>query len=1169
MATRPSGMILQISASAGSGKTYALTRRFLELLQGAEKSGPLMRCALDPRPGAYLLPEILAATFTNKAASEMKERVLEALKEQALAEGAGQMTGPDPDSASTDQGSTGRHSGSRGSKSWQNPAPGRAEVWVEHILRHFASLNIRTIDSLLYTLVRLSALMLELPPDFTPSFSSAEYFTPVYDGLMEDLAGRGPVFDRIMAPDAYGVPAFAEGPLFLSADAALLRERLHEACRSLLHQGDFSGFSCGPRIRALCLELVEMLLRGQELPKTDSQAIHASLRLLHSEATRACRDLLQSFEDHGLAVNGHYRNFLQTCAAAPLWRPLCPGSAQHGKKELDDCLNKSSRNLAPEAAHQAFIKARKAMDEYGRALPLFVHALRLAPLADLARELHLRMELARKERGITPAALLPRLAVAALDEGRGVSDAMCRLGARLTHLMLDEFQDTSREQWAAILPLAVECLSTGGSLLYVGDVKQAIYGWRGGDARLFDEPRADPELAAMAEARAESLPCNWRSHPAIVRLNNAFFSLPGEPDLALPLMRAMLPPETPESYLRQAAARAGEYFSRCAQEIPKARNWDADPRAPHAVARLYEVEADYAGKLRDLVRQRLGRLFFEELLPVWSYSDIAVLVRSAAEGALAAEWLTGWGLPVVTESSFLLAKNPLVGRLMAFLGFLDYPLDDAALMDFLQAGFLGDLAGLPRGEDPDAPDIWDAWAAALVMEHGKERPPLYRLLRRDFPDLWQRLIEPFYAQAGLMSAYDTLSEAMSRFGLFELYPEQAPFLRRLLELAHMAEQRGQSSLAAFLAFWREAGEEEKLPLPENMNAVRIMTIHKAKGLEFNVVILPFQHTARRHSPGPTAARVLGLDLLTRALPELPDLYYPACITDELERLNLLYVAWTRPVYALHAFLTRPRRSPTPLSRGLTLLADSLKKRHGPDLCQWETLSEEKEEEEDLQEVTALEGSGPGEGAPVPISDGPRHPEAPPPLPWRPMDWLPGLRIFRSPLEAARFSPRQRGILFHLCLEHLHLAGPASLEADVDRAVSCGLRLFPLALSEPDRAAEETRAALLWFASLPRSALWLRWGRREQSLMDSEGRLHRVDLLVDEADYQQADASAGAGGLLALDYKSGSDRERQGAHREQVRRYMRLLRAATGRRARGLLVYLDERRLLEIEAEEEA
>lgn len=1146
-------MLTQISASAGSGKTYTLTRHFLELLRLASPLPCATGCALHGRNFGYSPEEILAATFTNKAAAEMKTRVVSGLKEEALLARAAR----------------------------QSAAQGQAELWVERILRHYGSLNIRTIDSLLSTLVRLSALELELPPDFELSFSPEEYFTPVYDALMDELAPdeeqlallQGRALPERTDPDTEGNEYSTRRALTKSA-AATLRARLAKACRTLLEHGNFKGFTPKGRLHNLLLELVLRLLRGEETPQTDSGRVHERINILHADMRETCFALLRRMEAEELAVAKNFLRYLDACTlTAPYAAP--PDSVYRYKTGLDECLNKASRGKASHEAETAFTLALAAVEAYCSSLPLFLQALQLAPLSDLAHEIFTRMR--QSMSNLLPAPCLPVMAGELLSGQSGVSDALCRLGARLSRLLLDEFQDTSREQWRAILPLAVESLSTGGSLTLVGDVKQAIYGWRGGDSRLFHEAVSEPELLAICpRATLCELEYNWRSHPVLIAHNNAFFSLLGREDIALDVLSAMLPHHTPEHYRIEAAREAAANYAGSAQRIPPEKDWDADPKSGLATVRLYRVKGQSGPHMQEAIRERLERLLREELLPNWRYGDIAILVRAGDEAALAAGWLSSLGIPVVTENSFLLATHPLIARLVSFLSFLDYPLDDLAFWEFA-----GGEECFGRENRADA----ETWLADSFARGRNSGQPLYLLFRKDFPAIWQSRIEPFYSGAGLMSAYDTLLEAVKRFEILKRSPEQAPFVRRLLELAHLAESRGHSSLASFLSFWRSCKDDEKLPLPEQMDAVRIMTIHKAKGLEFPVVILPFQYRGRRRDAELTSATIRGVPLLTRAGRELPERYYPACITDELERLNLLYVAWTRPVYALHAFITPPAGpgTSTPLTRALEQLVGHYERETAGGLCQWETLGQEGGDEsapfyaEPLEDETeplesrreppkdeaVLGETGPDRAANAPYdayrndfaqdfddrSGGPFAPDAA----WRPMDWLPRLKIYRSPLPAPHFTPRQRGILAHLCLEHLILSGPeveAARKEDVERAVRQGIRLFPLPLEDPERVAAEMAEGLAWFCSLPEAPLWLARGKREQDIMDEHGRMHRVDLLVSKSD----------GGMHAVDYKTGQAREE---HHQQVLRYMRLAAKATGRPVRGFLVYLDEQRLIEV------
>ncbi|MDR2076518.1 MAG: UvrD-helicase domain-containing protein [Desulfovibrio sp.] len=1089
--------LLRISASAGSGKTYALTRQFLALLRGAAALPPGGGCALVCPDRAYSLQEILAATFTNKAAAEMKQRIVRALKEEAL---------------------SGREG--RGAE---------AARWLERILRHYGALNIRTIDSLLSTLARLSALELRLPPDFPLSFDAGEYFTPLYDALMDDLARPQP------PPPA--------SP-FLTASAERLAFSLEEACRALAAQGKNRGFSSGSQIHDSLLDLTLRLVKGKPLPRADSSALRADLSALRAATRKAALNLLARIQTENLDLSKLYLNFLRACAALSLYESP-PEGAQAGKDSLDGCLNKVSRGKASGEAQRAFSAFRNALAAFTQAQPLLLSALELVPLAELAHELFARLEAAGRNGGRIPLARIPALARQTLRDGAGVPDALCRLGARLTHLLLDEFQDTSQEQWEAIRPLAMECLAGNGSLTYAGDRKQAIYSWRGGEIRLFDQVAAEPELTAVAgPALSRQLRENWRSRPAVVEHNNAFFSLLANPEIARQTLAAMLPRQTPPAQVERAAADCVRLFADVRQTLPPGREKAAGERG---LARLYTVDGSSTAAVEAAVHNRLERLFLQELFPSRSYADVAVLVRSGQEASLLAAWITRWGLPVVTENSFLLRNHPLVAQLVAFLAFLDYPPDDPAFWTFLSGP---ECFGRRSGLDPE--QLTD-WLAGITPVRPGGRPPLYQLFQRDFPEEWRIWLAPFHTQAGLMSAYDLLAEAMRRFDLAA--PDQLPFLRRFLEIARLAEEEGHSSPAAFLAFWDTAETKEKLPLPESMDAIRVLTIHKAKGLEFPVVILPFQHKGRRGDEEIHAAAWKGGKIPARAGRHLPEEYYAARVTEELERLNLLYVAWTRPVEELHAFLTRPASlaASFPLAQGLAILTEQYRQTFGQTLCQWETLAACAKEDASAKEGAPAEAAPAGSPLPAAV---PRS--APPEPSWRPLAWLPRLKIYRSSLEEKDFTPARRGILAHLCLENLLLARPENAAArreDVRRAVEMGLRLFPFPLKDPEGTAREMRACLDWFAALPRAALWLASGLREQSILDEKGALRRMDLLAEEPGDPPT--------LWVLDYKTGQAPKEAPLYHLQVRRYMGLLGRARSLPVRGALVFLDERRLEEV------
>ncbi|MFQ8888086.1 MAG: UvrD-helicase domain-containing protein [Bilophila wadsworthia] len=262
----------------------------------------------------------------------------------------------------------------------------------------------------------------------------------------------------------------------------------------------------------------------------------------------------------------------------------------------------------------------------------------------------------------------------------GVPEVFCRLGTSLTHILVDEFQDTSREQWEAIHPLVLEALSRGGSLTWVGDVKQAIYGWRGGDATLFDEVRSDAELCAVApEPRVDILPTNWRSCRAIVETNNTLFRQLSETATAKAVLSAMLPKDTPSALLATILEEGAQLLKK-ALPVPEQK---VAPDKAEGFLRLQRVYGDKSEDLDEEVRERLLGCV-QEVVSRRPWGDVTVLVRSNGKAAQVAGWLMEEGIPVVTDNSFLLAEHPLVEQLTALLTFLDSPRNDLAFWTFLR-----------------------------------------------------------------------------------------------------------------------------------------------------------------------------------------------------------------------------------------------------------------------------------------------------------------------------------------------------------------------------------------------------------------------------------------------------------------------------------------------------
>ncbi|MGE4263348.1 MAG: UvrD-helicase domain-containing protein [Desulfovibrio sp.] len=1078
----------QVKASAGSGKTYALTLRFLALLAGcAEDDAP----ALDersPRPGLgracaagleaqhrrYSWPEILAVTFTNKAAAEMRERVLKALKQRAL--GHADCPGQGLDAA-------------------------KAERLLLEILRHTQHLGIRTIDSLLSLLVRLFALDLGLKPDFETVFDEAQALEVLLDRFLARCEAGGP------------------------------EEALYEqAVRTLIEHENKDGFWLQDPLRERLVQLTRQLMHLLPIlpgPLTTDQARMADLLALsYGELRLALDALTQAITGEELACQAHFNTLLRKCGEAELFGKLPADSAFLAKDSLDECLLAKSKGKCSARASRAYEQFKAAAAEHIRSHAILNAAYALAPCAQIAATLLRDLDTMQREKGFLFGSQMAGIVGEVLDGDLGVPDAFCRLGDRLHHLLVDEFQDTSRAQWAATLPLASECLAKGGSLFYVGDVKQAIYGWRGGDARLFDEVADDGELLAMSGGLAQdALPHNWRSRPEIIGFNNSVFGRLGQEATVRDIADALLK-DAPEDIVDSFVARLTSAFADSRQEVPRR---DEAQEPGRVQVRLLPL-----GKTSEVLESGLDALvdtLKNDILLRRPPGDVAVLVRKGAHADLVCERLVREGLPIITENSLLLARHPIVRQLVALLRLLDSPPDDVSFLTFLCGGelFLAE-SGLSLGQVLD----WAAGARS-AGENGTRGGGLLSRFRDDFPELHARLLAPFLRQTGLMRPYDLARAALDTFQVLARHPEAELYVRRFLEVVHLAENQGLGSLPRFLEFWDQTGVDEKVPLPESADAIRILTIHKSKGLQFPVCVIPFHNW----NDGPRAelgvVEIHGHRVLTSLTKSLGRPYFENQAKGLTEQANLLYVAWTRAEEELYAFIPgtgeKQRLGAIPVM--LHHLLDI--PQEGADL--------------DLGRVPVgptrkTDPTTPG----LAVARTAVPPRAEPP---EFQAWLPRLRVFRHAVEDAGFDERTRGKLAHKAVELLRPTGDDA--ANARRAAALALGEFPelRALASAHRAELQAQVEemLRWLLAQPEARPHLGLSGAELTILAEDGGFLRPDLLAFTPQ-----------GPVVLEFKTG---QAAPEHAKQLRAYLGLaqtiaLSRAEASLAQGYLVYLDRR-----------
>jgi len=480
-----------------------------------------------------------------------------------------------------------------------------------------------------------------------------------------------------------------------------------------------------------------------------------------------------------------------------------------------------------------------------------------------------------------------------LDEkGMSVPELYYRLAMRLNHFLIDEFQDTSRLQWKNLEIMVDEALSVGGSLFYVGDKKQAIYRFRGGDVTLFDTVKEGYKNSNLCP---QFLRHNYRSQKEIVLFINEVFSTKNLENLFK---------------LGAQETKEKEVFS-AAEEEAVLRVFKEVRQSPVAGKEGGFVNVEFLDSKKKeernaLAKDKLFCLLDDLKARGWGYRDIALLVRENDDVELLSAWLIEKGLPVESEKTLNIRNNPLIKELVSFLKFLNSPIDNIAFVSFILGDIFSTASGLSKDELGDF--IFELRETARI----KKDVYFYREFRYRFPEAWESLIEEFFKNVGFIPLYELAISIYSAFKCLERFSDHQGFLMRLLELIKEQEEDRQS-LPLFLEFFDKAGGEDLYVRTGKTNAVNILTIHKAKGLGFPVVILPFLEMNAEVKPVLVKASdgVLSLQRISEKYRKysfgLQDAYRQEYLKSFIDELDNVYVALTRAREELHVFLPQKTR----------------------------------------------------------------------------------------------------------------------------------------------------------------------------------------------------------------------------------------------------------------------
>jgi ATP-dependent helicase/nuclease subunit A len=569
------------------------------------------------------------------------------------------------------------------------------------------------------------------------------------------------------------------------------------------------------------------------------------------------------------------------------------GELELMKKEWESYKKAVNDLLAPFKIEEADAVAR--LDLEGK---------RIRTYFDLCNRLRLRLHAARKAGGWITFGDMERLAVELLVEQYDAetdtlipSEIARQLQGDYDEIIVDEFQDTNRNQ-----DLIFRALSQGESNLFmVGDLKQSIYRFRGAEPEIFDQKRkqsaslgeADPQSEEQMQLRAPTvleLNANFRSHPGVLHFANAVFAA---------IMSEQVGGVT---YDEREILRNGRQYT-APEQLRAEIHWIPQKEMDAEGNKIKPIQqnARYAAALiqKMVAEQELLLLPDGESRPV-EYRDFCILLRNAAGVAdLFEKELLDRGIPVLNRNEGLKFFDlPEVQSVLSYLLVLNNPYDDVALVSLLFGDYfcftLGELADLRQRKAPLYDNLKEAAKSNDKAKSAFETIEGYRNLAGTFYvyDLLQRI----YRQSGVPAAYAARGDR-----------EKCANLELLAEDARLFEKEGYRGLYAFVQHIRvvRSSAQGGARLQADPNSVKIMTIHKSKGLEFPICILgDGQKTFSRND---TKEKILLHPRFGAAVEEMdPDRFYRAksisqrvlseqIVGDSIsEEERVLYVALTRP-----------------------------------------------------------------------------------------------------------------------------------------------------------------------------------------------------------------------------------------------------------------------------------
>ncbi len=840
------GTLTIYSASAGSGKTFNLTRVYLTHL-------------LISR---YNYRRILAVTFTNKATAEMKSRILDQL--YILSNGGSS------DYLADIVKDTGKK---------EETIRNEAGEILFSILHDFSRFSVCTIDAFFQKILRAFTREAGLHPGFNIELDHSLILSTAVEEMIASSAADSEIrkwlIRYVMANLEQEKSWDLKGDIMKLAEE-LFREKfriLSDAERTRLEDKDF---------------LLEYIKRISD--------IRTSIEKETIVLGKRCEKI---FNDHALTDDMFFQKgkgvpgFIRALAQGAVIRP-----GAHVLKILEDpprwSTGKTAQPLLDAIAGglgDAIKEAIKTCNHnyvlYKSADTVLSNIYALGILSDVLKRVH---EVAASENSFLLSEAGEVLSLITREEQTPFIYE--KIGNTYENYMIDEFQDTSWLQWKNFDPLISESMGRGFDNLVVGDIKQSIYRWRNSDWQILADMKDN--LVDGKRFLSKPLLTNWRSRSNIIRFNNSLFSV--------------IPAQADESFSEEASST--EFRKLYAEAIQQ----DKGKRSGGYVRLEFidderengneqEIGKNNARGWKDIVIEKLPSVIESFQNKGYKASDIGIIVRESREGEAVVRRMIEYGSTCTPEQRSRYNYNVVSNDSLS--------LSASHALTFI-------ISAIKVLDDPDDMISRAQMVRFYLLAAGNENADKVPLFRDSLMDgshgCFPEGCDEFMEKTRQLPLFEATENIIGFFGLGK-HKWNVAYLNTFQDLVLDFSESKSADFKSFLEWWETTGQTKSVILPANQDAARVFTIHKSKGLEFRIVILPFiswnlDHKTSKHpilwvKPDTPPFNELGI-LPVRYGRPLEETIFADDFSHErhsvyIDNINLLYVAMTRAMDAIWGF----------------------------------------------------------------------------------------------------------------------------------------------------------------------------------------------------------------------------------------------------------------------------